>query len=196
MLQRSNDNVLNSEKKRKPLRSKACKWKIAASVLLKWWKGNPSGSIACTRKQEKLFINRNERCHTNDALLNFQMLTTYNLWSQRTRNNTLNCDLGSFNLLSEKFWFNCKKTYIDSRKQLYVRDNYNNKINNNILKDLLIHSNKLDWFSQKALRYESIIVHHCSTAYLHIAFHGCTMSPWLSNVMSNGLPWMFLNYTD
>ena len=39
---------------------------------LNWWKGKPSGSIACTRKQQprfllKLFISSNEWCHITDA---------------------------------------------------------------------------------------------------------------------------------
>ena len=65
--------------------------------ILNWWKGKPSGSIACTRKQQPLFYWSCSSVVMNDATpltppsawaeLHFQMLTTYMYtpWSPRTR---------------------------------------------------------------------------------------------------------------
>ena len=71
---------------------------LKISVFLNWWKGKPSGSKACTRKQQPRFYWSCSSVVMNDdatpltppsawAELHFQMLTTYMYtpWSLRTR---------------------------------------------------------------------------------------------------------------
>jgi len=75
------------------------------SYLLNWWKGKPSGSIACTRKQQPRFYWSCSSVVMNDATpltppsawaeLHFQMSTTYMYtpWSLRTRKIWLHNDV-------------------------------------------------------------------------------------------------------
>jgi len=83
-------------------------WKIRATYMfihvlvmvflaLNWWKGKPSGSIACTRKQQPRFYWSRSSVVMNDATprtppsawaeLHFQMSTTYMYtpWSLRNK---------------------------------------------------------------------------------------------------------------